>query len=106
MGLRIRWTEPAGKQFAELLDYIGGFNPDAARVLRRRVDVSLQHLADFPEMGRWVPEFGPAFYREILVKPLRLLYENHGDALVVTYVHRQEEAIGPDTFSGSSFSNT
>jgi hypothetical protein len=47
-----------------------------------------------------VPEFGPGFYRELLVKPLRILYERHGDKLVVTYVHRmhrQEEAIGPDS---------
>ena len=98
MGLIIRWAEPAVEQFAERLDYLGGFNPDAARALHRRVDASLQRLADFPELGRWVPEFGPGFYREILVKPLRLLCENHGDALVVTDVHRQEEAIGPDTF--------
>jgi plasmid stabilization system protein ParE len=62
------------------------------------VDRSLRRLADFPELGRWVAEFGPGFYREVLVKPLRLLYENHGEALVVTCVHRQEEAIGPDTF--------
>ncbi len=98
MVLSIRWTEPAAEQFAERLDYIGGFNPDAARQIRRRVDASLQRLAMFPDMGRWVPEFGPGFYREILVKPLRLLYENHGDVLVVTYVHRQEESLGPDTF--------
>ncbi len=97
--MKIRWTEPAEAQYADLLDYIGGFNPDAARSLRRRVDASLRRLADFPDSGRWVPEFGPGFYREILVKPLRLLYENHGNALVVIYVHRQEEAIGPDTFA-------
>lgn len=100
MGLRIRWTEPAEEQFAERLDFMGGFNPDAARALRKKVDVSLRHLTEFPDMGRWVPEFGPGFYREILVKPLRLLYENHGDTLVVTYVHRQEETLGPDTFDG------
>ena len=102
MGLSIRWTEPAEERFAELLDFIGGFNPEAARALCRKVDRSLQNLAEFPDRGRWVPEFGPGFYREILVKPLRLLYENHGDALVVTYVHRQEEAIGPDTFDEQS----
>lgn len=102
MDLSIRWTEPAEEQFAELLDFIGGSNPDAARALRGKVDKSLRHLAEFPDMGRWVPEFGPGFYREILVKPLRLLYENHGNALVVTYVHRQEEAIGPDTFDEQS----
>ena len=98
MGLKIRWTEPAAEQFAERLDYIGAFNLDAARALRRRVDRSLQRLSEFPGMGRWVPEFGPGFYREILVKPLRLLYEDHGDTLVITYVHRQQESIGPDTF--------
>jgi hypothetical protein len=33
---------------------------------------------------------------------LRLLSENHDDALVVTCVHRQEEAIGPDSFDEQS----
>lgn len=97
MGLTLLWTEPAAEQFAERLEYIGGFNPDAARRLRRRVLLGLGHIAEFPDAGRWVPEFGTGFYREILVKPLRLLYECRGDRLVVTSVHRQEESIGPDT---------
>ena len=46
-----------------------------------------------------MPEFGPGFYWEVLVKPLRLLYERHGDTLVITYVHRQEENLGPDSFN-------
>ena len=98
MGVTILWTEPAAEAFAERLDYLGAFNPDAARRLRRNVDASLGRLAEFPGIGRWVPEFAPGLYRELLVKPLRLLYENLGDKLVLTYVHRQEEAIGPDTF--------
>jgi len=98
MGLTILWTEPAAEAFAERLDHIGAFNPDAARRLRRKVDASLVRLAEFPAIGRWVPEFEPGLYRELLVKPLRLLYEDLGDRLVLTYVHRQEEAIGPDTF--------
>ena len=99
MGLKVLWTEPAMEQFAERLDYIGGFNPDAARKVRRKVDDSLGRLGDFPEMGRWVPEFGPGFYREILVSPLRILYELHDAGIVITYVHRQEENLEPDTFA-------
>ena len=94
--LKLLWTEPAAEQFAERLDYSGGFNPEAARALHHKVNASLRHLTRFPDLGRWVPEFGPGFYREVLVKPLRLLYERHGDALVITYVHRQEENLGPD----------
>ncbi|MBP1626696.1 MAG: plasmid stabilization protein [Holophagaceae bacterium] len=100
MGLKILWTEPAAEQFAERLDYIGAFNPEAARLLRAKVDRSLRRLADYPEMGRWVPEFGSGFYREVLVKPLRILYEHRDKGLVITYVHRQEEMTGPDTFEG------
>jgi plasmid stabilization system protein ParE len=97
--LTILWTEPAAEQFSERLATIGNFSPDVARRLRQRVDLSLRHIARFPDLGRWVPEFGTGFYREILVKPLRLLYEFQGDRLVVTYVHRQEEAIGPDSYN-------
>jgi plasmid stabilization system protein ParE len=99
MELIILWAEPAAEQLADRLDHIGGFNPEAARGLRCRVDLSLRHLAKFPELGCWVPEFGPGFYREILVKPLRILSEYQGERIVVTHVHRQEEAIGPDTFN-------
>lgn len=98
MGLTIQWAEPAAEQFAERLDYIGGFSPEAARRLRRKVDESLRNLSQFPEMGRWVPEFPAGLYRELLVHPLRILYEDQGDVLVVTAVYRQEEQIGPDTF--------
>ena len=101
MGLSIIWTEPAMEQFTERLEYIGAFSPEAARRLRQRVDHSLRHLARFPDLGRWVAEFGPGFYRELLVKPLRILYEFQGGRIVVTYVHRQEEAIGPDSYSRS-----
>jgi len=97
MDLIILWTEPAVEAFSERLDHIGGFSPEAARRLRHKVDLSLRHVARYPDLGRWVAEFGPGFYREILVKPLRILYECAGDKLVVTYVHRQEEAIGPDS---------
>jgi plasmid stabilization system protein ParE len=98
MGLTIHWAEPAAEQFLERLEHLGQASPDAARRLRRRVDASLRRLAEFPGIGRWVPEFGPGLYREILVKPLRLLYEDAGDRLVVTHVQRQEEALGPDSF--------
>jgi plasmid stabilization system protein ParE len=98
MGLSILWTDPAIEQFMERLEYLGAFSPEAARRLRHRVDQSLRHLAKFPDLGRWVGEFGPGFYRELLVKPLRILYEFQGERIVVTYVHRQEEAIGPDSF--------
>ena len=98
MELIIVWTDPAVEQLAERLDHIGGFSPEAARRVRHRVDLSLRHIARYPDLGRWVPEFGPGFYREILVKPLRILYEFHVDRIVVTCVHRQEEAIGPDSF--------
>jgi plasmid stabilization system protein ParE len=98
VGLTLVWAEPAAEQFVERLEYLGAFNPEAARRVRRKVDASLKRIAAFPELGRWVPEFGPGLYRELLVKPLRILYEDHGDRLVVTCVHRQEESIGPDTF--------
>ncbi len=97
MDLSILWAAPAAEQFADQLDPIGGFNPEAARGLRHRVDQGLRRLARFPDLGRWVPEFGAGCYREILVAPLRILYEFQGDRMVVTWVHRQEEALGPDS---------
>lgn len=106
MDLKTLWTDPAVEQYAERLDYLGGFSPDAARRVRRKVDLSLRRVASFPDPGRWVPEFGQGFYREILVKPLRILYKFQGDRIVVTCVHRQEESLGPDSFAWDTSSPT
>ena len=102
MDLKVIWAEPAVEQFIEKLEYIGAFSPEVARRLRRKVDLGLRQVARFPDLGRWVPEFESGFYREILVRPLRVLYEFQGDRILVTHVHRQEEAIGPDTFNPDS----
>jgi plasmid stabilization system protein ParE len=42
-----------------------------------------KRLADFPEMGRVVPEFGDPAIREIVVRSYRVVYRvDHGDCRI------------------------
>jgi toxin ParE1/3/4 len=54
--------------------------------------LSVERLADFPESGRIVPEFGIVHLREIIHPPFRIVYRlDHGVRIV--RVWRSERAL-------------
>jgi toxin ParE1/3/4 len=68
----------------------------AAEVGKRLlVDVldQIERLADFPESGRVVPEFGAATVREIVHPPLRVVYRLDPGRVRVVRVWRSERPM-------------
>ena len=57
-----------------------------ASAVVERISHAVLNLADFPEAGRMVPEFGRRDTREILVRPYRLIYRIDGDTVVITTI--------------------
>jgi len=49
--MRVRWTRPALAQLAAIQDYIATDSPAANRIARA-TRAEVDHLADFPGMGR------------------------------------------------------
>lgn len=102
--MRIQWADRALRDLEELLEFIAVDNPGAARRLHDRVFRKTDHLEAFPDFGPFSVEAGDPF-REILVKPLRLLYLHEGEAVTVIAVHREEanlRAEGNSAASGKS----
>ncbi len=57
--------------------------PDTAVSFGHLLVTKTKSLAQFPEMGREVPEFGNASLREIIVKSYRVIYRvTHGQQRV------------------------
>lgn len=90
------WTEPALQELDAIADYIALDKPDAAERLVKTVFKSVDRLAQFPEMGRRIPEFRRAPYRELVVSPCRVFYRQDENNIYVVFVMRGEREFHPE----------
>jgi toxin ParE1/3/4 len=67
--------------------------PDVGERLLREVVSQVERLANFPESGRIVPEFGVAKLREIIHPPFRIVYRLDDERARVVRVWRSERPL-------------
>ncbi len=86
---RVQWAEVAVRDLGELVSYIAvDSETDATRVLKR-IETRAAALESSPASGRVVPElahFGMRTWRELVVRPYRLVYRIEGDTVTVLAV--------------------
>jgi plasmid stabilization system protein ParE len=73
----VAWTDPAVRDLEAIARFIASDSPlNAGRVLARLRERA-RELSSLPERGRVVPElarFGIVVYREVIVRPYRIVY--------------------------------
>jgi toxin ParE1/3/4 len=67
--------------------------PEVGERLVSAVLSAVERLADFPESGRVVPEFGIHQLREVIQPPLRIVYRLDNRRVRVTRVWRSERLL-------------
>ena len=67
--------------------------PEVGERLLREVVEHVERLADFPESGRVVPEFGLVELREIIHPPFRIVYRIDAERVRVVRVWRSERQL-------------
>lgn len=67
--------------------------PDVGERLLREIVASIEALADHPDMGRVVPEFGQPFLRELIRPPFRIVYRRDPKHVRVVRVWRSERLL-------------
>jgi plasmid stabilization system protein ParE len=67
--------------------------PDVGERLLREVLSQIERVADFPESGRIVPEFGVAHLREIIHPPFRIVYRLDKTRVRIVRVWRSERLL-------------
>ena len=67
--------------------------PDVGERLLREVFYQVERLADFPECGRVVPEFGAVHLREIIHPPFRIVYRLDKHRVRIVRVWRSERLL-------------
>ena len=66
---------------------------DVGNRLLKEILAQIERLADFPESGRIVPEFGIANLREIINSPFRIVYRFDGNSVRVVRIWRSERML-------------
>lgn len=67
--------------------------PEVGERLLHEVIAAVERLADFPESGRIVPEFGVAQLREVIHPPFRIVYRVDKDRVRIVRVWRSERLM-------------
>jgi toxin ParE1/3/4 len=74
MGWQVIIAPSAQMDLADIVRYITQHNPDAAARLGFELITRTEILANFPELGRRVPEFNKTDLREIICRSYRIIY--------------------------------
>lgn len=88
----LEWTEPALDDLAGIRDYIAKDSPANAQRFIERIFKAAEKLADFPKIGRPVPEAEEASgdIRKLIVGDYRIIYWVKPDVdrvQVLTVIH-------------------
>ena len=67
--------------------------PDVGERLIREIVTRIEALADQPDMGRIVPEFGQLFLRELIRPPFRIVYRRDPRQVRIVRVWRSERLL-------------
>ena len=84
--MKVKFTPSAKTQFLSALSYIQKDKPSAAINFRKGAEQILRRLEDFPESGRFIPEFPELPYREVILSPYRFFYKIKDDVVWIVAV--------------------
>jgi toxin ParE1/3/4 len=74
MGWQVIISPSAQSDLADIVRYISRRNPDAAARLGYELITRTEGAAQFPEIGRIVPEFNQPDLREVICRSYRIIY--------------------------------
>ena len=98
MAYQVAWTRPAADDLEAIHNYISASSVQYADNMVDRILSAIDRLADFPLMGRSLPERNDVAYRDLIVRPYRVVYKVLPDRVqIIAVVHgaRQlDDAIG------------
>ena len=86
MARLIIWSRRATEDLEEIAEYISHDSESYARSVVRTILQKSRKLADFPFIGRIVPEFANESIREIFAYSYRIIYKIEQDEIDITTV--------------------
>ena len=75
MAYKIIWSLQARDDLREIVSFIASDNPAVAESFGLQLMTRTDSLANFPQLGRVVPEQNDENTREIILRPYRIIYQ-------------------------------
>ncbi|MBF0501382.1 MAG: type II toxin-antitoxin system RelE/ParE family toxin [Candidatus Riflebacteria bacterium] len=86
MAYQIIWTDRALKDLESACEYIERESFAYAAILASDVYLGVARLAEFPGIGREVPEFHDPEFRELIIGSYRVVYRVFSDTIALIRV--------------------
>ena len=83
---KVIWAPSALEDIEKIAEYISRDSPDRASLFIERIIGSTDKLADFPNLGRIIPEIQEDTSRELIYGPYRIMYFIESDEIWITGV--------------------
>ena len=100
MAFKIIWSEQARDDLQAIVLFIAQDNSAAAETFGCRLMSKVDVLAQFPQVGRVVPEEGDEAIREIILRPYRIIYKVLAERQFVAIVRIWHGARGEPEIPG------
>jgi plasmid stabilization system protein ParE len=84
--VKIRFTRPALTDLAVLTEYIAARSPQGARHVRQRIKDALDHLSDYPMLGKQTDD--PTIRRLTTIPYPYLIFYEVTDAAIIVHAVR------------------
>jgi addiction module RelE/StbE family toxin len=91
--MKIKWSPLSVERLTSAVSYISEDKPIAAQNLADSIIKAVEHLKDFPQSGRIVPELENLKYREILVKNYRIIYTITENVIHILTIRHQIQLL-------------
>lgn len=100
MACRIVWSQSAQDDLREIVRYIARDNREVAEKFGRFLISKVDSVANFPRIGRMVPEFRLDTLREVIVSPYRIIYTINADSTEIQVVRVWHSARNQPDLNG------
>ena len=95
MDYRVEWSPEATEDIEAIAEYISRDSEFYARAVVTKLLSVSRTLADFPHIGRVVPELGDEYIRERFVYSYRLVYRIEQEKILVVAVVHGKRLLEP-----------
>jgi toxin ParE1/3/4 len=92
--MRIRWTQLALSDLEAIREYVSRDKPTVSARLAGRLRTAVERLTAHPVSGRRVPGFEQRGFREVIVRPYRIVYSIHAREIRILRVWHGRRDLG------------
>ena len=99
--VEVRWTLQAARDLESIADFISKDSLHYARLFVLNIFEAIDHLQEFPQSGRIVPETNNPKIRELILGSYRLVYRFKKNIIEILMIYHGARMLSPRCYNRS-----